>query len=197
MQARALVVLGLLGLVGCAPASRTEPVPMTLGAAAAVAVPVQVQVRTVARRAPVLPAADPELGAIRGRIRDAATGEALVGTVITASSPGLEAIEAIEVITDDNGDYEILDLPARDYIVTFYYLQHTVERSVVVGAAKTTPVFQTINTAISTGRTFEAALGAAADTQSEGSEESEESEESVEDTEDTGGLDIENVHVIR
>jgi len=141
-------------------------------------------------------------GAIQGSITDSKTGEKLAGVTVTVTSTSLQGAQT--AITDENGFYKIDSLPPGEYLVTFYYLELTVERSGIgVGVNKTTPVFQkldqgkaggevvkitdtapTIDPTSTTqgitidknyiknipvpGRTFEAALGAAAGSQGDG-----------------------------
>src|SRR5688572_26061266 len=136
-------------------------------------------------------------GAIYGVITDIDTGEALPGVTVVVSS---SASASQTAITDEKGAYKITELHPGEYVVTFYYLDATVERKVPVGVQKVTPVYQKIDTKAvkgevvriegktpaidptSTaqgitidkdylknipvpGRTFEAALGAAAGSQ--------------------------------
>lgn len=83
-------------------------------------------------------------GSITGVVKDKATGEPLPGVTVVATSPA-RAGEVV-VITDENGAYTLADLPAGTYVVTFYYLEVTLERSgVKVAAGKATPVAQTID----------------------------------------------------
>ena len=136
-------------------------------------------------------------GAIYGVATDADSGEPLPGVTIVASS---SASASQTAITDEKGAYKINDLAPGEYLVTFYYLDATVERTVPVGVQKVTPVYQKIDTKAAKGevvriegktpaidptstaqgitidknylknipvpgRTFEAALGAAAGSQ--------------------------------
>jgi outer membrane receptor protein involved in Fe transport len=141
-------------------------------------------------------------GALQGQVSDSKTGEKLAGVTVTVTSTSLQGAQT--AITDENGFYKIDSLPPGEYLVTFYYLELTVERSGIgVGVNKTTPVFQkldqskaggevvkiqdtvpTIDPTSTTqgitidknyiknipvpGRTFEAALGAAAGSQGDG-----------------------------
>src|SRR5690606_24566731 len=58
-------------------------------------------------------------------------------------------------ITDENGYYQIGQLPPGDYLVTFYYADITVERSGIrVGVDKTTPVYQKLNMDAAGGETI-------------------------------------------
>ncbi|MBA2541046.1 MAG: TonB-dependent receptor, partial [Deltaproteobacteria bacterium] len=83
-------------------------------------------------------------GAIQGTVVDVKTGEKLVGVTVTVTSTSLQGAQT--AITDENGFYKISPLPPGDYLVTFYYLELTVERSGVgVGVNRTTPVFQKLD----------------------------------------------------
>ncbi len=89
-------------------------------------------------------AQSPTTGAIQGVVTDGATGEKLVGATVIVSSPALASTQA--AITDESGAYKISGLPPGEYLVTFYYLDITVERrSVIVAVGKSTPVFQKID----------------------------------------------------
>jgi outer membrane receptor protein involved in Fe transport len=83
-------------------------------------------------------------GAIQGAVTDSKTGEKLVGVTVTVTSTSLQGAQT--AITDENGFYKISPLPPGDYLVTFYYLDLTVERTGVgVGVNRTTPVFQKLD----------------------------------------------------
>lgn len=90
---------------------------------------------------------DPEskrAGAIQGAVTDATTGERLAGVTVMVTSPALAHDR--RATTDETGSYKIGELPAGDYVVTFYYAGITAERSGVhVGDDQTTPVFQKLN----------------------------------------------------
>jgi hypothetical protein len=87
----------------------------------------------------VVQAQTPTTGAITGVVRDAQSGEALVGVTVIVTRSGVSTQSAI---TDDRGSYRISNLPPGTYLVTFYYLDSTIERSdIIVGVQKTTPVF--------------------------------------------------------
>lgn len=66
-------------------------------------------------------------GAIHGQVRDMQSDERLAGVTVTVTSPALAGAQS--AITDEHGYYEITDLPVGNYLVTFYYLDTTVERS--------------------------------------------------------------------
>jgi len=87
-------------------------------------------------------------GAIQGVITDSSSGDALAGVTIVVTSEGTAAQSAL---TDGNGFYKITDLAPGSYLVTFYYLDFTVERPVVVGVQKVTAVYQKLNTNASKG----------------------------------------------
>ncbi len=92
-------------------------------------------------------------GAIQGTITDAKTGEKLAGVTVIVTSPALSQTQT--AITDENGTYQVAQLPPGDYLVTFYYADITVERSGIhVGIDKTTPVFQKLNMAAAGGETI-------------------------------------------
>lgn len=69
----------------------------------------------------------PNRAALQGQVRDAQTDEVLVGVTVVATSPALAGAQT--AITDEHGYYEITDLPPGNYLVTFYYLDLTVERN--------------------------------------------------------------------
>ena len=83
-------------------------------------------------------------GAIQGTVTDSKSGEKLAGVTVTVTSTSLQGAQT--AITDENGFYKIAPLPPGDYLVTFYYLELTVERSGIgVGVNRTTPVFQKLD----------------------------------------------------
>jgi outer membrane receptor protein involved in Fe transport len=84
-------------------------------------------------------AQSPTSGAIQGVVTDGKTNEPLVGVTVIATASGVSTQSAI---TDEHGAYKIANLPSGDYLVTFYYLDLTVERSnISVGIQKVTPVY--------------------------------------------------------
>ncbi len=83
-------------------------------------------------------------GAIEGTVVDSKAGEKLVGATVIVTSPQLSQPQA--TITDESGTYQVGQLPAGEYVVTFYYADVVVERSgIQVGIDKTTPVFQKLD----------------------------------------------------
>jgi len=92
-------------------------------------------------------------GAIQGVITDGASGEKLAGVTVIVTSPAISQTQT--AITDENGYYQVAQLPPGDYLVTFYYADITVERSGIrVGVDKTTPVYQKLNMAAAGGETI-------------------------------------------
>jgi outer membrane receptor protein involved in Fe transport len=91
-------------------------------------------------------------GAIQGTVNDE-KGDALAGVTVIVTSPALSQTQT--AITDDKGFYQVNQLPAGDYLVTFYYADKTIERSGIhVGIGKSTPVYQKINTTEVGGETI-------------------------------------------
>ena len=89
-------------------------------------------------------------GAIQGVVSDKANAEKLAGVTVVVTSPALSGTQT--AITDDQGFYKITQLPPGEYLVTFYYMELTIERrGVIVGVNKTTPVYQKLDTKASGG----------------------------------------------
>ena len=83
----------------------------------------------------------PHRGTLHGLVQDARTTERLAGVTVIVTSPGVEGAQV--AITDEDGYYAITGLPSGAYLVTFYYLDLTVERSnVSVAAGTLTPLMQ-------------------------------------------------------
>jgi len=86
----------------------------------------------------------PTTGVVQGVVADTRTGEKLPGVTVVATSPSLQGSQT--AITDEQGHYQLPDLPPGQYQVTFYYADRTLQRSgVAVGVGKTTSVFQRID----------------------------------------------------
>jgi hypothetical protein len=84
-------------------------------------------------------AQSPTTGAIQGVVSDAKSGDSLAGVTVIVTRSGVSTQSAI---TDDRGAYKIGNLPPGTYLVTFYYLDATIERTdIVVGIQKVTPVY--------------------------------------------------------
>jgi hypothetical protein len=128
---------------------------------------------------------NPAQSALAGIVRDFETGETLAGVTVIAASPSIAGEQA--AITDENGSY-VLELPPATYTATFYYLDHTIEETdLILAPGKALRLANTISTTTEMpvppppeasppsdsdyvnipvpGRTFEAALGAAAGSQ--------------------------------
>ena len=87
-------------------------------------------------------AQSPTTGAIQGVITDARSGDAIPGVTIIVTASG---VSTQSTISDERGSYKINSLPPGTYLVTFYYLDSTIERSdIIVGIQKTTPVYMKI-----------------------------------------------------
>lgn len=76
-------------------------------------------------------------GAIRGIVKDAKTGETLIGVTVIATSSALQGTQS--AVTDENGAYLVTTLPPGVYTVTYYYADAKVESTgVSVNANGTT-----------------------------------------------------------
>jgi hypothetical protein len=83
-------------------------------------------------------AQSPTTGAIQGVITDKG-GDAVPGVTVIVTASGVSTQSSI---TDERGAYKIANLPPGMYLVTFYYLDQTIERSdIIVGVQKVTPVY--------------------------------------------------------
>ncbi len=83
-------------------------------------------------------------GSIQGVVKDQATGDPLAGVTVVVTSSALHGTQT--AITDERGAYRIGELPPGTYLVTFFYLDLTIERrNVMVAVNKTTPVFQKLD----------------------------------------------------
>jgi hypothetical protein len=159
MQVRALVIAGLFGMVGLVAGRASAPAtPIVIAAAPRVAptvvvapTPVVAQVvaddGVAADDAPsdttdddgggtelafVLAklhdqaASRPERLAVLGQVTDP-TGRPVPGCTVIIAGPNLDTVQT--AITDDQGNYRIVDVPAGYYTVTFYYADQTIERT--------------------------------------------------------------------
>ncbi|MGE3765809.1 MAG: carboxypeptidase regulatory-like domain-containing protein [Kofleriaceae bacterium] len=79
---------------------------------------------------------------MQGVVTDAESGEPLAGVTVVITSEGTAAQTAI---TDERGAYKVTELAPGQYLVTFYFLDATVEKPVQVGVQKTTGVYQKLN----------------------------------------------------
>jgi hypothetical protein len=142
--------------------------------------------------------------AIRGHITDP-SGQGLAGVTVIVTGGS----QAMTAVTDDHGDYEVVNLPSASYLVAFYYADQSLERPGIAtreieptqldvsidpnfhpryepgDTAIDLPVARTFDAVVEDydanipdseddvnivvpGRTFEAALGAAAGSQEDG-----------------------------
>src|SRR5690348_13694963 len=93
-------------------------------------------------------------GAVNGVVTDKASGEALAGVTVVATSTALQGTQS--AITEGNGTYKITNLPPGTYVVTFYYADVTVKRTdIIVNANKTTPVFVKLDQSAAGGEVIE------------------------------------------
>ncbi len=82
-------------------------------------------------------------GSIQGIVTDTKSGDALAGVTVVVTSGSVSNT----AITEEDGSYKITGLVPGDYLVTFFFGDTTIERkNINVGVAKTTPVFQKIDT---------------------------------------------------
>jgi hypothetical protein len=102
---------------------------------------------------PIAIAQGSSTGGIQGVVTDGKTGEKLAGVTVIITSPAISQTQT--AITDENGSYQVAQLPPGDYLVTFYYADITVERSGIrIGIGKITPVYQKLNMAAAGGETI-------------------------------------------
>src|SRR5262245_5040871 len=85
-------------------------------------------------------------GALRGVLKDKATGDAAVGATVVATSPALVGEQV--VITDENGAYFITSLPPGVYTLTIYYNDKPFSRgNVLIQVGKEAVVNVTVDSA--------------------------------------------------
>jgi len=91
------------------------------------------------------------VGAVRGVLKDKATGEPAVAATVVATSPALVGEQV--VITDDTGQYFINSLPPGLYTLTIYYLNQPFSRgNVLIQVGKESVVNVTVDSAAATGK---------------------------------------------
>jgi hypothetical protein len=89
-------------------------------------------------------------GAVRGVIKDKATGDAVIGATVVISGPALQGQQA--EITDENGVYVINNLPPGTYVLTVFYNEAQFDRpNVLIQVGKQVVVNVSINTAEAVG----------------------------------------------
>ncbi len=79
-------------------------------------------------------------GIVRGAVTDERTGEKLAGVTIVANSPQNNVTAT--VITDENGLYNLENLPPGSYSLDFYYGDVNVSKKISVAAGKVTSGYQ-------------------------------------------------------
>src|SRR5262245_38531736 len=85
-------------------------------------------------------------GALRGVLKDKATGEVAVGATVVATSPALVGEQV--VLTDENGQYFISSLPPGVYTLTIYYNNKPFSRgNVLIQVGKEAVVNVTVDSA--------------------------------------------------
>jgi hypothetical protein len=92
-------------------------------------------------------------GKIQGVVSDKRSGDKLPGVTVTATGSGI--IGAATLITDESGAYSFENLPAGKYVITYYYSDVAIERTLDVAAGKTVPAFQKIDQGRSRGETIQ------------------------------------------
>jgi hypothetical protein len=92
-------------------------------------------------------------GALRGSIKDKASGEALVGATVVATSAALQGEQV--VITDESGLYFIDNLPAGTYTLTVFYNDAKFSRgNVLIALGKQAVVNVPIDTSTASSETI-------------------------------------------
>src|SRR5205085_7706470 len=76
-------------------------------------------------------------GAVQGVITDASNHEPLAGVTVVATSSSLQGSQT--AITDEGGQYKITNLPPGSSLISCYYADVTVQRTVDVSVNKTSP----------------------------------------------------------
>jgi outer membrane receptor protein involved in Fe transport len=98
-------------------------------------------------------AQDSTTGAVRGQVKDQASGEAVIGATVVASGPALQGTQA--TITDETGQYFIANLPPGVYQVVVYYADAQFSRTnVLAQLGKVGVVNININTQAAAGETI-------------------------------------------
>jgi Carboxypeptidase regulatory-like domain len=159
MQTRALVIAGMFGMVGLVAGRASAPAaPIVLAAPPRVAPTVVVAPTAVVAHevvaadvvaydeltdasdddgggtdlAAVLAnlhdqaASRPDRLAVLGQVTDL-TGQPMAGCTVIVTGPNVDRAQTS--ITDEHGNYRVVDLPAGYYTVTFYYSDETIERT--------------------------------------------------------------------
>jgi outer membrane receptor protein involved in Fe transport len=92
-------------------------------------------------------------GAVRGLVKDQASGETVIGATVVASGPALQGTQA--TITDESGQYFVANLPPGVYQVVVYYADAQFSRTnVLIQLGKVAVVNININTQAAAGETI-------------------------------------------
>lgn len=141
-----------VSLIGCAcsgPPRPPEP-PSNRGGPDVEAAPSPVEpVRVKLVAAPDLPAGT---GAVTGTLLDS-EGERIIGATVVVTSAALQGMQT--AITEEDGTFEIRDLPPGRYAVTCYYAEQMLEHAIDVAARKRTQLVVTGWNVASTGEIIE------------------------------------------
>lgn len=93
-------------------------------------------------------------GAVRGRIVDKATKEAVIGATVVVQGPALQGQQA--EITDENGSFTIANLPPGIYVMTVFYNEAQFSRpNVLIELGKQAFVSVPIDTSVQTSEVIE------------------------------------------
>ncbi len=93
-------------------------------------------------------------GAVRGRIVDKASKEAVIGATVVVQGPALQGQQA--EITDENGSFNIANLPPGVYVLTVFYNEAQFSRpNVVIELGKQAFVSVPIDTSVQTSEVIE------------------------------------------
>lgn len=84
-------------------------------------------------------------GAVRGLVKDKATGEPVIATTVVATSAALIGEQI--VLTDDNGQYYFDNLPPGEYVITVYFNDAKFERKLDVSVGKLAQANVTVSSA--------------------------------------------------
>jgi hypothetical protein len=93
-------------------------------------------------------------GAVRGRIIDKASKEAVIGATVVVQGPALQGQQA--EITDENGSFNIANLPPGAYTLTVFYNEAQFSRpNVIIELGKQAFVSVPIDTTVQTSEVIE------------------------------------------
>ena len=93
-------------------------------------------------------------GSVRGRIVDKKTKDAVIGATVSVSGPALQGQQS--EITDENGAFQIANLPPGTYILTVFYGEAQFNRpNVLIEVGKQAFVSVPIDTEIKASEVIE------------------------------------------